>query len=133
MGGYEGRRRRQQETRPSQEKIQTKDFWLKWRMRGQIEKINSTGRNIAKKTLSGPHRFLALNLFKLNRLQLEYDILPWNRVSCACLPPQSEMDFPPFMMGYHKRAKSPIHAEPRQFRIESFYSPNNSHIFQVHW
>jgi len=24
------------------------------------------------------------------------------------------MNFPPFMMGYHKRAKSPIHAEPKQ-------------------
>jgi len=23
------------------------------------------------------------------------------------------MNFPPFMMGYHKRAKSPIHAEPK--------------------
>jgi len=24
------------------------------------------------------------------------------------------MNFPPFMMDYHKRAKSPIHAEPKQ-------------------
>ncbi|OPY04708.1 MAG: Phage integrase family protein [Syntrophus sp. PtaB.Bin001] len=30
------------------------------------------------------------------------------------------MNFPPFVMVYHKRAESPIHAEPRHFRIEKY-------------
>jgi len=34
------------------------------------------------------------------------------------------MNFPPFMMGYHKRAKSPIHAEPKHLNSKFLIEHN---------
>ncbi|MBU4394834.1 MAG: hypothetical protein KKD78_07370, partial [Proteobacteria bacterium] len=31
------------------------------------------------------------------------------------------MDFPPFVIVYHKRTKSPIHAEPKHYLLQSGY------------